>query len=193
MVFIGAFFLINLLLAVINSSFSNTNKEQQEKAKKEAEKSKSKKKVVRTDESAFNEEDLLNEVGIAQYGITKRVALRMITRLRRIQAVKAAEELERRNRPPEEEEEIKPYVVTLPDAYEPPVEETRKDAAPDDSGSEFSVQIEKYLHEIQQPKKGSKTERKATKEIKHFAVNDMRIGNEFQLPRDDEKKKKIKT
>lgn len=39
---------------------------------------------MRTDESAFDETDLLNEVGIAQYGITKRVALRMITRLRRI-------------------------------------------------------------------------------------------------------------
>lgn len=117
----------------------------------------------------------------------------MITRLKRIQAIRQAEELERRNRPPEEEEEIRPHVVTLPDAYEPPVEETRKDVAPDDSGSEFSVQIEKYLHEIQQPgQKGNKTERKISKEIKHYAVNDMRIGNENQARRDDEKKKQIK-
>jgi hypothetical protein len=35
MVFIGAFFLINLLLAVINSSFSSTNKEQQQKMEAE--------------------------------------------------------------------------------------------------------------------------------------------------------------
>jgi hypothetical protein len=192
-VFIGAFFLINLLLAVINSSFASSNKEQQLKQAAEKEKKKNKKKVVRVDESNFDEEDLIDEVGIQQYGITKRVALRMITRLKRNMAIKEAEELERRNRPPEEEEEIRAHVVTMPDAYEPPVEDTRKDVAPDDSGSEFSVQIEKYLHEIQQPGKGHKTERKISKEIKHFAVNDMRIGNEFQARRDDEKKKKIKT
>ena len=109
---------------------------------------------MRTDESAFDEADLQNEVGISTYGITKRVAARMIIRLKRIQAIKAAEELERRNRPPEEEEEIRPHVVTLPDAYEPPVEETRKDVAPEDSGSEYSVQLGKYLQEIiTQPEK----------------------------------------
>ena len=32
-----------------------------------------------------------------------------------------------------------------------------------------------------------------TKVIKHYAVNDMRIGNEMQLPRDGERKKPIKT
>lgn len=61
----------------------------------------------------------------------------MITRLKRIQAIHAAEELERRNRPPEEEEEIRAHVVTLPDAYVPPVEETRKDVK-EDSDSGFS-------------------------------------------------------
>lgn len=116
----------------------------------------------------------------------------MIIRLNRIRAIKAAEELERRNRPPEEEEEIKAHVVTMPDPYEPPVEETRKDVAPEDSGSEYSEQLEKYLYEIQKPVKGNKTERKVSKEIKHFAVNDMRIGNEMQVRRDDEKKRKIK-
>lgn len=63
-VFIGAFFLINLLLAVINSSFASSNKEQQEKAAREREKNKGKKKVVRVDESNFDEADLQNEVGI---------------------------------------------------------------------------------------------------------------------------------
>lgn len=58
MVFIGAFFLINLLLAVINSSFSTSNKEQQAKLAIEREKKKSKKRVVRTDESAFDDEEL---------------------------------------------------------------------------------------------------------------------------------------
>lgn len=51
----------------------------------------------------------------------------MITRNKRISAIRQAEELERRNRPPEEEEEIRAHVVTLPEPYVPPVEETKKD------------------------------------------------------------------
>jgi hypothetical protein len=72
----------------------------------------------------------------------------MITRLKRIQAVRIAEELERRNRPPEEEEEIRAHVVTLPEAYVPPIEETKKDVREDNSDSDFSIQIDRYLHEL---------------------------------------------
>ena len=72
----------------------------------------------------------------------------MTARLHRIQAIQAAEELERRNRPQDEEEEIiKAHVVCLPDAYEPPVEETRKDVK-EDSESGFSDQIEQFMYNL---------------------------------------------
>lgn len=73
-------------------------------------------------------------------------------------------------------------MVTLPEAYVPPIEETKKDVREENSDSDFSIQIDRYLNELAadeplQP--GSKSERKITKEIKHYAVNDMRIGNEM--------------
>jgi len=77
-VFIGALMLINLLLAVINSSFSVTHKEQQMKMAALKEKNKIKKKVV-ADDMNFDDSEPVDEIGIAQYWITKRVAHRMIS------------------------------------------------------------------------------------------------------------------
>jgi hypothetical protein len=74
MVFIGAFFLINLLLAVINSSFSETHAEQQQKINAQKAKMKAKKKVNKDDDMAFDESEPINEIGITQYWIAKRVA-----------------------------------------------------------------------------------------------------------------------
>lgn len=56
--------------------------------------------------------------------------------------------MERRNRPPEEEEEIRAHVVTLPEPYVPPIEETKKDVKQENSDSDFSVQVDRYLHEL---------------------------------------------
>lgn len=63
-VFIGAFFLINLLLAVINSSFSKTNGELLKKMAIEKEKTRVKKKKVVTDDMAFDDSEPLDEIGI---------------------------------------------------------------------------------------------------------------------------------
>lgn len=54
MVFVGAFFLVNLLLAVINTSFSNTHKVLQAKNAAEKARRRKKKKVV-VDEDNFDE------------------------------------------------------------------------------------------------------------------------------------------
>lgn len=82
MVFIGAFFLVNLLLAVINSSFSIKNKELQRKIQAEKEQKKQKKKAVVTEDEmmkrVLNEDDDNTDIGIQQYWISKRVAHRMI-------------------------------------------------------------------------------------------------------------------
>lgn len=65
MVFIGAFFLINLLLAVINSSFSETHSEQQKKIEAQKAKLKTKKKVSPDDDMAFDESEPIDEIGIS--------------------------------------------------------------------------------------------------------------------------------
>ena len=65
MVFIGAFFLINLLLAVINSSFSETHSEQQKKIEAQKAKLKTKKKVSPDDDMAFDESEPIEEIGIS--------------------------------------------------------------------------------------------------------------------------------
>ncbi len=51
-----------------------------------------------------------------------------------------------------EEEEPKPFVLTMPERYVPPEVETKLDVQ-EDSESEFSEKVNKYLTEI----KGSKT------------------------------------
>ncbi len=50
-------------------------------------------------------EDDEHIMGINQYWVAKRAAQRMLHQLRKVQARKAAEELERRNRPPTEEDD----------------------------------------------------------------------------------------
>lgn len=106
----------------------------------EAEKlAKKERKKRKFDEQTINEADLKDMVGIHTYGISKRVANRLMIRQKKLNAIRHAEELERRNRPPEEEEEILVgRVVQLPEPYEPVVEESRKDQKPEDSDSGFS-------------------------------------------------------
>jgi hypothetical protein len=56
MVFVGALFLVNLLLAVINTSFSSTHKVLQAKRAAEMAKKRVKRKAT-VDEGDFNEEE----------------------------------------------------------------------------------------------------------------------------------------
>lgn len=62
-VFIGAFFLVNLLLAVINSSFSTTHNDQQKKMAALKEKNRLKKKMG-PDDMNFDESEPIKEIGI---------------------------------------------------------------------------------------------------------------------------------
>lgn len=70
---IGAFFLINLLLAVINSSFSTTHRIEQEKLAILKEKQKLN-KVKKIDEDNFDENDHKDKIGISNYWIGRRAA-----------------------------------------------------------------------------------------------------------------------
>lgn len=68
----------------------------------------------------------------------------------------------------------------MPERYVPPEVETKLDVQ-EDSESEFSEKVNKYLTEI----KGNKTvissnpgQKLSKSKIKHYAVNDMRTANE---------------
>ena len=78
MVFIGAFFLINLLLAVINSSFSNSSAEQQKKLEEARAKAKKLRKRSRSADDLTmpvpSDEFNIAEIGINEYWIAKKVA-----------------------------------------------------------------------------------------------------------------------
>lgn len=143
--FIGAFFLINLLLAVINSTFNTINGQEKEKIRKEKEKRRLKlsKQKSSTDDFEFDETEFMDEFGIDQYWVGKRVAKRFMEQLRKREARIMAEEIERRNRPPEEDDdEPKIMAPTLPDAWIPPEEKNMVDQP--DSGEDdedFDLQI----------------------------------------------------
>lgn len=92
MSYLGGFFLLNLLLAVINSSFSSSNAVLQAKLKADIEKNKKKKKPVKDDDwKDVTDGEPIMEVGTTEYFVAKRVAKKMIERLRTIQATKIAE------------------------------------------------------------------------------------------------------
>ncbi len=74
MVFIGAFFLLNLLLAVVNSSFSVKNAELQHKLKIEKAKNRTRRRKPVGDEDFLDESEPILEIGIKEYWITKRAA-----------------------------------------------------------------------------------------------------------------------
>ena len=81
--YIGGYFLLNLLLAVINSSFGTSNAIQQKKLAEEREKNKKKKKpVVGEDWKDPNSGEPIIEIGINEYFIAKRAAKKLIARLR---------------------------------------------------------------------------------------------------------------
>jgi len=92
MSYLGGFFLLNLLLAVINSSFSSSNAVLQAKLKADIEKNKKKKKPVKDDDwKDVTDGEPIMEVGTTEYFVAKRAAKKMIERLRTIQATKIAE------------------------------------------------------------------------------------------------------
>jgi len=85
MSYLGGFFLLNLLLAVINSSFSSSNAVLQAKLKAELEKNKTRKKPVKDDDwKDPTDGEPIMEIGTSEYFVAKRVAKKMIERLRSI-------------------------------------------------------------------------------------------------------------
>lgn len=138
MVFIGAFFLLNLLLAVVNSSFSVKNAELQHKLKIEKEKNRTRKKPVRNEDFLDESEPIL-EIGVKEYWITKRATHQMILFLRKAQARNAALALELKHQIKYEAEEPAPFVLQLPEEFVPEIEETKKDEM--DSRSDYSGQL----------------------------------------------------
>jgi hypothetical protein len=89
-VFIGAFFLCNLLLAVINSSFSVAHKAQQMKLAAIKAKAKLLRKAPLS-EDHFNDDEPIDQIGVTQYWIAQRAAKQMIPILRAAQERKKAE------------------------------------------------------------------------------------------------------
>lgn len=93
MAYLGGYFFLNLLLAVINSSFSSSNAIQQAKLIAEREKAKKKKKPVLDDDwKDVNDGEPVMEVGVTEFFIAKRVAKKMMEKLRARQATKLLEE-----------------------------------------------------------------------------------------------------
>jgi len=83
MAYLGGYFFLNLLLAVINSSFSSSNAVQQAKLAAEREKAKRKKKPVKDDDwKDINDGEPIMEVGVTEFFIGKRVAKKMLEKLR---------------------------------------------------------------------------------------------------------------
>lgn len=93
MAYLGAYFFLNLLLAVINSSFSSSNAVVQAKLKADIEKSKRKKKPVPGEDwKDVNDGEPIMEIGVTEFFIAKRVARKMIEKLRARQETKLLEE-----------------------------------------------------------------------------------------------------
>ena len=74
----GAFFLLNLVLAVINNSFSENQKKYEEEQKKiEAERNKLKKKKTEDEDGALKNEDDhedLHTLGVAEFFLARKAA-----------------------------------------------------------------------------------------------------------------------
>ena len=94
MVFIGAFFLINLTLAVINASFTKS-----QQANKDAEKEHKEHLLANNPENEGDEldqdeknMDKLGEIGINEFFVAKRAARRMIDFMERRRAIRKAYE-----------------------------------------------------------------------------------------------------
>ena len=85
MVFIGAFFLLNLTLAVIQSSYSETQtakKAQLEKQKKEAEEMANGATSKQPDDDLDDDDDKATKkasIGVATFFVAKRAAKKLIT------------------------------------------------------------------------------------------------------------------
>ncbi len=111
MSYLGGFFLLNLLLAVINSSFSSSNAVLQAKLRAEIEKNKKRKKPVKDDDwKDVTDGEPIMEIGTSEFFVAKRAAKKMIERLRTIQATKLAEAAYLKEHPLvfEDEEEMPP-------------------------------------------------------------------------------------
>ena len=83
MVFIGAFFLLNLTLAVINSSFSETMRKHEEAKAKEKEQSRQfKVQKEEEDQDGVDKGGHMlatgNDIGIAEFYVAKRAAKKMV-------------------------------------------------------------------------------------------------------------------
>lgn len=90
LVLIGAFFLLNLTLAVINSSFTDTHRKHSENEKEELIKAKG--SPVVGDQFALEEElKNMNEVTVSQYVIAKQCAKNMVAFLRKRQEARRQE------------------------------------------------------------------------------------------------------
>jgi len=94
-VFLGAFFLLNLTLAVINSSFNRTHKkfQEEEAARREAARRNRVKKSRSDDTERVIGDEPVPEIGVAEFFIAKRAARKMMDFLRDRQAIRAEEKL----------------------------------------------------------------------------------------------------
>ena len=109
MAYLGGFFLLNLLLAVINSSFSSSNAVLQEQLKVERERAKKRVKPNPDgDWKDITNGDPIMEIGTTEFFIAKRAAKKMIERLRTTQAIKLAEAAYLKEHPPviEDDEDL---------------------------------------------------------------------------------------
>lgn len=100
LVFIGAFFLLNLTLAVINSSFSETSKKIKAKKQKELEEANAFKNMGKQNDDAADqmgedaaEVDVTN-IGVAEFYIAKRAARKLKEYTKKRLMLKAEEEAE---------------------------------------------------------------------------------------------------
>lgn len=109
MTYLGGYFLLNLLLAVINSSFSSSNAVLQAQLRAEIEKNKKRAKPTKDDDwKDITNGDPIMEIGTTEFFIAKRAAKKMIERLRTYQATKLAEAAYLKEHPPaiEDDEDL---------------------------------------------------------------------------------------
>ena len=139
LVFIGAFFLLNLTLAVINSKFTEAHKEQQVQDQALAQ-DKLKGDVVDDDmESALHKKD---EMSIAQFITARIYAKKMIEFLRMRQEIKKIE-AQRFKRLQEQHKKVMKKKRTIPDKKKPGSLTINSESQPE--GSRYMAQHDHLL------------------------------------------------
>lgn len=183
-VFIGAFFLVNLTLAVINSSFSVTHKAQVAKTAALKAKMKMMKKRPLTEEGINLDDGPPDQIGINQIWVAQRAAKKMIALLRVAQERKKAKaktegifgtepEVDEEAEAKEKEAAAQAAMMAMR-----PIINKKQDEEEEEDFEDLVLNLlddQQEFYEVDQ----KATKKDPNKEVKKYAVNEMRVANKL--------------